>query len=101
MTTLLEAAKGYVNELNAKNIDGALSYLQDDAVMHTPMGPQNGKGDIKKMLKMMSQMGGEMTTPDPELRDGDVVADIDTPMGPGKLVFEGEEQISAIRVAIG
>ncbi len=101
MSSLLEAARGYIEALNNKNIDGALAHLTDDAVMDTPMGQQKGKGEIQKMLNMMSQMGRDTQTPAPVERDGQVFAELQTPMGAGKLVFGGAEKISTIKISIG
>lgn len=101
MTDQLAIATAYVAAANAKDIDGCVDLLTEDAIMDSPMGPKKGKAAIRTMLGFLLKMSGTKM-PEPEVQDGTPTTSFRTPGGPAKMtfIFEGDK-ISHIRVAIG
>ncbi len=74
--------------LEAKDLDGALAYFTDDAVLESPMGPQQGKAKIRGMFDMMTKMPSGGGAPTVVEENGVVIARGKGPMGPVTMTFD-------------
>jgi ketosteroid isomerase-like protein len=87
MSGKLDTVNGLFAAIAAKDIEKALSYFADDAVVESPMGPQRGKDQIRGGLKMIVSMpaGGA-----PALHEeADKVIGVgNSPMGKMTMTFE-------------
>ncbi|MBL0923362.1 MAG: nuclear transport factor 2 family protein [Sphingomonadaceae bacterium] len=83
----LDTVNGFFNALGAKDLDTAMTFFADDAVVESPMGPQNGKEQIRRGLQMMASMPAPPEPPVTVEEGDDVVVRMKTGMGPMKMTF--------------
>jgi ketosteroid isomerase-like protein len=83
----VEVIENFFAALHAKDVDKAIGYFAEDAVVESPMGPQKGKEQILKGLKMMSSMPAPKDPIVPEQVDGAVIAKTKSPMGTFTMTF--------------
>ncbi len=82
-------AREFFAAMAEKDMERALSYFTDDAVVESPMGPKHGKAEIGALLSMMANMpGGGGAPPEPVEENGQVLTRMTTPMGRMTIGFE-------------
>ncbi|MEQ9586794.1 MAG: nuclear transport factor 2 family protein [Parvibaculaceae bacterium] len=63
MDAKLESAEAYVEAIENKHIDAALSQLTDGIVFHSPMGVKKGKDAVRQILRMVVNMPSKRPPP--------------------------------------
>jgi len=88
MADQLSTVKAYLAAVAAKDIDSALAFFSDDAVIESPAGVQHGKDAIRAMLAVVIARPAPPSPPEPAVENGQVVARGATPAGPVMMRFE-------------
>ncbi len=85
-----EIAQKFVDAFVAKDLDGAVNMMTEDAQLETPiMGTKKGHKKIRNTLNMIVKMGGGNLSA-PEENNGHVYTKANGPMGTMMLNFKFE-----------
>ncbi len=102
MADQLSTVKAYLAAVAAKDVDSALAFFSDDAVIESPAGIQQGKDAIRAMLSVVISRPAPPSPPEPAVENGQVVARGATPAGPVIMRFEFKgDRISRQSVGAG
>lgn len=88
MADQLNTVKTYLAAIARKDVDAALAFFSEDAVIESPAGVQQGKAAIRDVLAVVISRPAPASPPEPVVEHGQVIARGATPAGPVIMRFE-------------